>query len=258
MTSTYKNTMFQFGWALFASCALMAAAHADEVTTVSNAVDARVVRVKIDGAIDLKLRQGSVASLKITGEQRYLEKVEVRVSGDTVHIDTDGHNMHNKKSALRAEMVLPNLSELVSDGVCTCEATGFSGERLALELGGAGSLKVNADYRRVSATLGGVGSMNLVINKADGVTLDLGGAGYITLAGSSKYLKASMDGLGSLNAQQFQADKVDIDLSGLGNATVFAAQDLNLDLSGLGSVTVYGKPLHRNVSVDGLGRVSWK
>lgn len=252
------TSLFTFGLTLVASCAFLTPALADDMTTISNAVDAGVVRVKLDGAIDLKLRQGAVPSLKITGEQRYLDKVEVRVHGDTVRIETDGNGMHNKKSVLHAEMVLPNLVEFNSDGVCSCEATGFSGDRLDLELSGAGSMKVNADYRRVSAVLGGVGSMNLVINKADGVTLDLGGAGYINLAGSGKVLKASMDGLGSLNAQQFQAEKVNIDLSGLGNATVYASQDLSLDLSGLGSVAVYGKPQHRNVSVDGLGRVSWK
>jgi len=39
---------------------------------------------------------------------------------------------------------------------------------------------------------------------------------------------------------------------------VNAHLNANLNLSGLGSVTVYGKPLNRKVSVDGLGKVSWK
>ena len=47
-------------------------------------------------------------------------------------------------------------------------------------------------------------------------------------------------------------------MSGLGNASVLARQNAVLNLSGLGSVTVYGKPPRRTVSVDGLGKVSWK
>jgi hypothetical protein len=90
------------------------------------------------------------------------------------------------------------------------------------------------------------------------VDLDLRGAGYITLGGRSKMLHATLGGLGGLNAQQFQADSVNVELSGLGNATVTAKTNATLNLSGLGSVTVYGKPLNRNVSVDGLGKVSWK
>jgi hypothetical protein len=71
-------------------------------------------------------------------------------------------------------------------------------------------------------------------------------------------LRATLGGLGGLNAQQFQADAVNLELSGLGNATVNARDSATLSLSGLGSVTVYGKPQNRNVSVDGLGKVSWK
>eukprot|EP01034_Spumella_vulgaris_P024702 gene24702-31077_t len=71
-------------------------------------------------------------------------------------------------------------------------------------------------------------------------------------------LKATLGGLGGLNAQQFQADSVRLELSGLGNATVTARENATLNLSGLGSVTVFGKPANRNVSVDGLGKVSWK
>jgi hypothetical protein len=93
---------------------------------------------------------------------------------------------------------------------------------------------------------------------AEGVDLRLSGAGYVTLRGTSKWLKADLGGLGGLDAQGFTADTVSVDLSGLGNATVTAHQNANLNLSGMGSVTVYGKPLNRKVTVDGLGKVSWK
>jgi hypothetical protein len=119
-------------------------------------------------------------------------------------------------------------------------------------------MNVNVDYRIISASLGGVGSMKLAGMNAERITLDLQGAGYVTLSGRSKTLKAELGGLGGLDAQQFAADSVTLELSGLGNATITAHQSANLNLSGMGSVTVYGKPLNRRVSVDGLGKVSWK
>jgi len=103
-----------------------------------------------------------------------------------------------------------------------------------------------------------VGSMHVWVTENENVDLDLQGAGYITIGGRSKNLKATLGGLGGLNAQQFKAEDVSLDLSGLGNATINASNNANLNLSGLGSVTVYGKPATRNVSVDGLGKVSWK
>jgi hypothetical protein len=232
------------------------AAGAEELS--KHVIDSRIIRVKLDGVIDLKLRQGSEPSLQISGDKRYVDKVQVIQNGDTLLLDTESKGVKWSRSSVRAELVLPKLRELVSEGVGTTEVTGFTGEELEITLDGAGSMKVVCDYRRMKASLGGVGSMHLWVAENDSVDLDLRGAGYVTLGGRSKMLKASLGGLGGLNAQQFQADSVDVDLSGLGNATVNARTNANLSLSGLGSVIVYGKPLNRNVSVDGLGKVSWK
>lgn len=231
---------------------------ADDNTTETRAIDARVVRVKLDGVIDLKLRRGDTPSLTVTGDKRYVGKISTVQAGDTLHLDTDTHGFKFSHATVKAELVLPMLREVVSEGVGTTEVTGFSGEEIQLTLDGAGSMKVSCDYRNIRASLGGVGSMHVWAADNDTIDLDLQGAGYVTLGGRSKILKATLGGLGGLNAQQFQADAVNIELSGLGNATVTAKQSATLNLSGLGSVTVYGQPQNRNVSVDGLGKVRWK
>jgi hypothetical protein len=254
------NKVLNFGIAGAAFCALVGtAAAADESGTETRAIDARVVRVKIDGVIDLKLRQGPVPLLVITGDSGYLAKTTTVQSGDTLVIDTESHGYKlRRKARLRAELTLPKLREVSSQSLGSTEVAGFSGDELDLTLDGAGAMKVVADFKVVNATLGGVGSMNIQGVNGDGIDLNLRGAGYVTLAGRSKWLKANMGGLGGLDAQQFQADTVTLELSGLGNATVTAHQSATLSVSGLGSVTVYGKPASRNVSVDGLGKVSWK
>lgn len=255
------NMVLKFGCAGAAFCALtgIALAASEENGTETRVVDARVVRVKLDGVIDLKLRQGPVPLLVITGDTRYLAKTTTIQSGDTLNIDTENHGFKMRTQArLRAELTLPHLREVSSESVGFTEISGFSGDELELSLDGAGSMKVISDYKVVTARLGGVGSMNIQGVNSDGIDLNLRGAGYVTLAGRSKWLKASLGGLGGLDAQQLQAETVTLELSGLGNATVTARQSANLSLSGLGSVTVYGKPLNRTVSVDGLGKVSWK
>lgn len=227
--------------------------------SATRALDARVVRVKIDGVVDLRLRQGSPASLVLSGDPRWIEQMRAQQNGDTVVIGSDMQGVRMQRhSPVRAEIVLPNLREVSSESVGTTEITGFRGDELELSLDGAGSMNVNVQYRLISASLGGVGSMKLAGGNSEGISLDLQGAGYVTLAGRSKWLKAELGGLGGLDAQAFTADSVTLDLSGLGNATVTAHQSVNLNLSGMGSVTVYGKPLSRKVSVDGLGKVSWK
>ena len=247
------------GTALFAALGAASAtpeAHVSE----TRAVDARVVRVKVDGPIDLKLRQGAVAALVLIGDKTLMAKATTDQHGDTLTIGSDAKTFRlgRRGGGLRAELTLPDLRQVSSESVGSTEVTGFSGEEIDLTLDGAGTMKVNCNYRLVNADLGGVGSMHIHNANMDGADLNLRGAGFMTLRGTSQWLKANMSGLGSLDAQHFHADSVDLELSGLGNATVSARQSATMNLSGLGSVSVYGKPAKRNVSVDGLGSVSWK
>lgn len=218
-------------------------------------VDARVVRVRVDGTVTLRIRQGATPTLTLTGDPRALSRAASHQSGDTLVIDSDGQGRH---SGLHGELVLPALREVVSESFGGIDIAGFSGDDLALTLDGAGSMRVSGSYRRLTVNLGGMGSMQLVDLVSDDIALNLQGAGFVSLAGRTRLLKVDLGGLGSLDAQQCTADTVNVDLSGLGNASVTARQNAVVSLSGLGSIAVYGKPLNRKVSVDGLGKVSWK
>ena len=235
------------------------ASAAPESASETRSVDARVSRVQLDGAVDLRIRQGSPAMLVLSGDPRWLAGLTILQRGDTINIGGGGRRgLRLMQDPVRAELVLPTLREVSSEGLGSTDISGFSGEELALALDGAGSMTVNVRYRLISASLGGVGSMRLDGVQSERIDIDLHGAGHVMLAGQSRLLRAELSGLGGLDARQFTAENVMLDLSGLGNATVTANGSANLNLSGMGSVTVYGKPLNRKVSVDGLGKVSWR
>ena len=247
-------------WAVFGIAQAAPGGHADdpaEQARETRQIDARVVRVRLDGVIGLHIRHGAAPALTLSGERRWLAKTTTVQNGDTLSIASELHG-RMRMGGLQAELTLPALREVTSESLGSTDITGFSGEELTLTLDGAGSMRVAGQYRLVRVSLGGIGSMRLDGLDGDGVDLNLQGAGVVTLNGRARWLKAELGGLGSLDAQQFTADNVDIDLSGLGNARVTARQNASLNLSGLGSVIVYGKPLNRKVAVDGLGKVSWK
>ncbi|QNB00612.1 GIN domain-containing protein [Massilia sp. Se16.2.3] len=263
MIKSFKPRLAGLGLAALALAPLAGAApfgeRAPEVAGEQRQLDARIVRVRVDGVIDLRVRRGSPATLSLSGDPRWIARLTAMQSGDTLNLGSEMEGVRmSRQSPVRADLVLPNLREVSSESLGVTEITGFRGEELELSLDGAGSMHVNSDYRMITATLSGVGSMKLVGLRSEGISLDLQGAGYVTLSGRSRWLKAELGGLGGLDAQAFAADSVTLELSGLGNATVTAHQSANLNLSGMGSVTVYGKPLNRKVSVDGLGKVSWK
>jgi hypothetical protein len=260
MTEKWMNKFFKLCLVPLALCGVVAGAKAaPDSGSETRSIDARVARVKIDGLVELRIRQGSTPSLVLSGDPRWIEKTTTQQSGDTLDIGTEGRlGRPSRMFPVHAELTLPALREVSSDSLGTTEVTGFSGNELELTLDGAGSMKVWCNYKMVTANLGGLGSMQINGLNADGIELNLSGAGYVTLSGRSKWLKADLGGLGGLDAQQFTTDSVKLELSGLGNATVTASQSVNLSLSGMGSVTVYGKPANRKVSIDGLGKVSWK
>jgi hypothetical protein len=231
-------------------------------TSETRAVDARVLKVKLGGVIDLHVKQGATPSLVIAGDQKYVSKVVTTQQGDTLHIDIE-RNRHihfgkNNKEQLRAELTLPNLNELVSQGVGSADIKGFTGEQIRLSLDGAGALTLASSYRNIDARLGGVGSMTLNAPDSDRVELNLRGAGQIEVTGNSKLLRARLGGIGNLEARELLADAVDLNMTGLGGASVYAKTSATLSLNGMGSATVYGKPANRKSTASGLGSVSWE
>lgn len=244
---------------LAAALSISASAAMAQNVSENRSVDARVVKVKLGGVINLHVTQGATASLTLHGDKKYVAKVNVSQNGDTLTIDTEhrGWNFGGNKHELRAELVLPNLNEFTSNGVGSSEVKGFSGKDVKLSLDGAGAINVNSNYRNVVARLGGVGSMTLNAGDTDQLDLNMRGAGHIAVNGNSKLLRANLGGVGSLDAKKLHADAVELDMSGLGSATVHAKTSANLKLSGLGSATVYGNPSNRSSTARGLGSVSW-
>jgi hypothetical protein len=249
--------LFSVGLACAGLCGMAAPAQAaPDVATETRPVDARVVRVQLDGAVALTIRRGTPPQITLNGEPRALARTSTVQSGELLIIDGGSRGL--RMGSLHAELVLPALREVSSESLGSTDVTGFSGDELVLSLDGAGSMKVAAAYRTVKASLGGIGSMKLDDMDCERIDLNMQGAGVVVLTGRARALKAELGGLGNLDAHGFSADSVDIDLSGLGNASVTARQNANLNLSGLGSVTVYGKPATRRVAVEGLGKVTWK
>ena len=62
---------FQFGLLFAALWSLLGHAGAEETVTETRPIDARVVRIKLDGVIDLKLRQGETPSLTIIADVKH-------------------------------------------------------------------------------------------------------------------------------------------------------------------------------------------
>lgn len=242
---------------LATTLSLAAHAHADDVRE-NRSIDAKVSKIHLGGVIRLALHQGTTPSLVVSGERRYVARITTVQRGDTLTIDMENNTHMEGKSNLRADLTVPNLQEFISQGVGESEVTGFRGDKLVLSLDGAGAVRFDGQYRDVDARLGGVGGLTLNPGQAERIEVHLGGTGHITVSGQAKVLRAHLGGVGGLDAQQLHADTVDLDLSGMGSASVYAKTAASVHLSGMGSATVFGKPVTRNATTSGFGKVSWQ
>lgn len=235
---------------------LAAGAQAADLQSEKRVVDAKVQRVVVDGVIDVKVKQGATPSLIVYAEKHLIGKINTQVTGDTLRIDTNFES--GKVPEIRAELTLPALQALTAAGVGKSEMSGFSGDRVQIELKGAGALSFQGSYKQVNATLSGLGAMNMQLADTENIDFHLSGAGAATLRGQGKGLKADLSGLGSMDARKFEVETLALRLKGMGSASAFASKSAAVSVSGMGSATVYGNPGTRSSSNTGLGSVTWK
>lgn len=228
-----------------------------EVGRDSRPIAAGVRAVDLDGPIHLNLRQGATPALELSGEQRMLGNVEITDDGKVLHIGIRGMVLRHREP-LAIDLVLPALEAVTIDGSGDSTVGGFSGEAIAIQLNGSGSLRFNGRYRHVNIGLSGSGDLDVNGGAAiEQVEARLMGSGRITLAGNARELDAQMTGSGNLDAEHLRAEDVTLRQTGSGGSAIQARAKVNVTLSGSGDVEVHGNPGERGVSRAGSGSVSY-
>jgi hypothetical protein len=222
------------------------------VASETRSVGKDVARVELSGPINLTLRQGMTPALEVRGEQRMLGNVETSSEGATLHIGTRGIVLRHREP-LQVTLSLQSLQHLRVDGSGDSTVSGFSGERIEVQLDGSGRVKFNGRFRQVSTSLHGSGDLEISAGSSDKVEAALMGSGNMTLVGSARELRTESTGSGELDAQHLHADTVSVKQQGSGNTRVHARQSVAVALSGSGDVDVAGNPNQRSVSRTGSG-----
>lgn len=121
--------------------------------------------------------------------------------------------------AARAELVLPELTELNSKAAGELRFAGFEGETLSVRSSGAVDLKGEGSrYRRIEVRLSGAGEVDLREVPAEDVLVDLKGAGSVELFMEGGLLEGELAGVGSVRyGGEIRENRVKI--SGLGTVS---------------------------------------
>ncbi|CDG83012.1 GIN domain-containing protein [Janthinobacterium agaricidamnosum] len=219
-------------------------------------VSADITVIDLNGPINLTLRKGATASLKVRGEQRLLGNIDTSEDGNTLHIGPKGMLLHHRQP-LSVELVLPWLAQLEVHGNGDSSVNGFSGDSFVLKVHGSGNVTFNGRFKEIVASVYGSGDVNLNGGNSDSVELEMVGSGQITASGGSKEVKATLTGSGDIDAEHLSADKVEVLLQGSGTTSVYARKEAELTLRGSGDIKVRGNPERRSSNRTGSGEISW-
>lgn len=133
------------------------------------------------------------------------------------------------------KITVKELSGLEISGACDLEVSKIRGDEFDLKMSGASNVKVlELDTKKVHT--------------------EMPGAGRVLVTGKSGDQEVTMTGAGQYDATHLETKNTKVALTGVGNAIVWAKENLEVSVTGVGSIEYYGNP-HIKQSTAMLGVV---
>jgi hypothetical protein len=237
MKANLSNLILLFA-ILLQSCTANFSSKSENQVSDEQAVDG-ATKLKISGVFNLYLSQGDQPNLRIEGDEKMIQKLQVTRDGDWLELDFEkvNENFFKKNSKLDVYLTLSQLEEFVFEGV--------------------GNIKTESSFvvDNISITGDGVGNLNLELqaNKINAVFSMLGN---INLRGAVNTIDLSNDGLGNVDASNLIAQDMKLKSSGIGRVSIHCEGDLSITVDGIGSVSYKGNPNVIKEQINGIGKVN--
>lgn len=211
-------------------------------------------RVEVSSAIEFELTQSADYSVRVTGYENLIERLEVELSGQTlvVRLKPGSYFRNNVKAIIS----MPTLEELVVSGACQGTVGQFASTGvLNLEVSGASRAEVDVEAAMVNVDVSGASRVTGALH-GQNITMTVSGASRCELAGTADDMNLEVSGASRADLSQFQTHDVDANVSGASQVTIQVTGQLDVDLSGASSLKYLGNPVLGRVNVIGASRLS--
>lgn len=218
-------------------------------------------RIQFDAVGRVEFTQGPLAPIRVEGMQQELDKLDVRVEGNTLHIgvkrqkgDRDGHS-----ARVTYYISIPTLEALDVKGVCTFNAKKIEHKGdFKLDVDGVVNLQVDElKCKKFAAEINGVVNygMTVVAQESrfniDGVT-----NGNVTVKGDR--LQLTIDGVDNVN-YKFRGEACHVECGGVCNGTLDVdCKMLRATASGMTRMTITGTADKVDFGSDGVAKYNTK
>jgi len=173
---------------------------------------ASFTEIDVGSVVDVDVTVGGAQSVEVSGDDNLVPLVSTEIKAGRLVIRTT--KKVDPKLDLVVHIVVPNLTGLWMTGASHAVLRGVRGDKLTLNVSGAGSVSASGSIREVD--------------------IDISGAGKI-------------------DAKELKAETARIALSGAGSLSVYASKTLDVHVSGAGKVSYYGDPPEVRKDISGAG-----
>ena len=177
--------------------------------------------VAAGGAYEVELKNGSVTEVKVEADDNIIGRIETRVSGHTLNINTkNGYNFNN--GHFKVYITAPEINEIRSSGAASIviKNTLKNNDKITLEASGAATITGEADAPEIAA--------------------EASGAADIKLSGRTKDYKAEVSGSATIKTENLMSETTKVHASGAATAYVYASIKLNADADGAATIHYKG------------------
>lgn len=192
--------------------------------------------VESSASVDIDIKKGATAMVKIEGDENLLQYVTTEVKGGILIIGLKP-NISFNSSHLKAYITTPVLKNLVVTGSSSILSHDFFDNE-----------------GETNFTLTGSGDIKASVHSPS-VTTDLSGSGSITIKGETKTLHVTVSGSGDVKCHDLKSENTSVDVSGSGGAHVYASQTLTAEVTGSGDVYYSGNPASPRITKTGSGSI---
>lgn len=194
--------------------------------------------VDVSSAFKVDIVQSNSYSVNITASENIFDKLDVTQEGNTLVIRA-GPNIPFS-SVYRAEIGMPELTELILSGASKGTAEGFSNSNsIVLKVSGASRLDMQE------------------IHVGD-IEIELSGASTLIAEGSGSNLVSIVEGASRLDLANFPVENTNMDVSGASQATINLNGRLDAIVSGASALYYIGEPIMGNIETSGNSTVNKK
>lgn len=194
-------------------------------------------KVAVAGSHDVIVTVGGAPSVRVEGDSKRIDKMEIVVEGGTLRIrnkEKSGFSFFSHKGGS------------VTVYVTTPTLTGAS-------LAGSGDIKVDkVDGGDFSGAIAGSGNLEIGALQARAASFSIAGSGSVRASGKAESVEYSIAGSGDIAAGGLEARRASVSIAGSGDIEGRAMESADIEIMGSGDVVLTGTA-KCNISKKGSG-----